>query len=1022
MADLNVALIVRLLDQVTSPAQKVRNAIRVIGNATKDFRRDFAKAFKSDFSTGRLEAAIERSENRISKARGRLMGAAAMAVTLGAPVIVAGNFEEKMIDFAILAEISTEQAAELEQKLDDLRKKTGKGKGELLDGLSAYVGKGLSLDSALASLEATGVASVATKSLMDEMANSGFSIMDNLDVDPSKLKKAFDIMATSGKEGSFELAAMARKFPEITAGAKSLKMEGIDAVASLSAALQVAMKAAGSEDQAATNLTNFMGKITAPDTVKKFKDFGVNVEKEMEIALKRGTDPLEHMLLVIREMTGGDAFKMGELFADKQVLDFLRAAIPNLEEFQRIRDKAAGADGILDKDAARVLKGFNAQWKLLKDSVTSALGASGALLPIMTDLMSSTRGVVEAVNSWTKANPELTATIVKGGAALLAFGIGTRLLGFGLALMSNGLLRTAALFFKFNDAGKNVSVVGRAFRATRWSASRLWRTGVGLSRFLSKPMRWGIQAIKWSSLVPTLHWARFVPKLSLFSRVFSLSWTSRLVPMLRWAKFIPMLALASRVFPFKWTTRLIPMLKWATFLPPKLALASLIIPLSWTGKLLPSFAAPLARFAGFRTAASAEISGLSRHVSRQSTAMSRSLSKLRWSAFGASLMMWQSIQSMPDSAEKLQGFQKRNRDAMDGGLRNVPGISQLITGYEKLFEKVHGKPPPGAGESPVVGQTDGEQTLGPRMPDPGAADHQDALRAEIARLTTEIASIKDGPMANTLRTPLRDQVSQIEAELDLSLKASAKQDRAADGPDQSKPRPRPPIGNDKISGAVQKALKPVANSIREASRRAPETSQRPRTATRLPVVRDDLRQAVSDALKPVQRRMAAAGTTTPNVSLRPRGSGRLPPVNAELAKAVSDALNPLAARLTARLAPSSSSRPRSPQRLPTLNADLSKAVADALKPLSNSLQNSMRQSEVRLAQTDYKAPQPNVDVISTFQSNNKIEVGVNISMPVTIKREQTVNNAAIAKEAGRKVGADTERAVRRGLDDAANAQ
>ncbi|WP_299152013.1 phage tail tape measure protein [uncultured Tateyamaria sp.] len=354
-----------------------------------------------------IAEAIERSEQRISQARGRLMGAAAMAATLAAPVIVAGNFEEKMIDFAILAEISGDRVAALDQQLDDLRRKTGKGKVELLDGLSAYVGKGLGLDEALASIEATGIAAVATKSMMNEMASSGFSIMDNLEVAPDRLKKAFDVMAVSGKEGSFELAAMARKFPEITAGAKSLKMDGVDAVASLAAALQVAMKAAGSEDQAATNLTNFMGKITAPDTVKKFKDAGTDIEKELKIALERGTDPLEHMLMVIEKMTGGDAFKMGELFADKQVLDFLRAAIPNLEEYQRIRDKAMGADGTLDADAERVLQGFNAQWKLLRDSVTAMLGPAGALLPIFTDLMTNARGFVEQVNAWTQANPEL---------------------------------------------------------------------------------------------------------------------------------------------------------------------------------------------------------------------------------------------------------------------------------------------------------------------------------------------------------------------------------------------------------------------------------------------------------------------------------------------------------------------------------------------------------------------------------------------------------------------------------------
>ena len=575
MNDLNVALVVRLLDQVTAPAQKVRNAIRVIGRETKSFRSDFATAFKSDFGVENLSAAMERSEQRISRARGRLMGAGAMALTLAAPVVVAGNFEERMIDFAILAEISGDRVAELDRQLDGLRKTTGKSKGELLDGLSAYVGKGLGLDEALASLEATGTASVATKSLMDEMANSGFSIMDNMDVAPAQLKKAFDIMASSGKEGSFELSAMARKFPEITAGAKALKMEGLDGVASLSAALQVAMKAAGSEDQAATNLTNFMGKITAPDTVKKFKKMGVNIEKELAIALERGVDPLEHMLLVIERMTGGDAFKMGELFADKQVLDFLRAAIPNLKEYQRIRDKAANSDGILDKDAARVLEGFNAEAKRLKDSVTALLGPAGTLLPIVTELMSDTRGLVEGMNAWTQANPELTATIVKGAGALMVFGIGTRVISFGLALMSGGLLRTASLFFKFNKAGKNISLVGRAFRATRWSAGKLLRTTWALTKAVAAPARWGIKAIKWGALIPRVAWRTVAGMLSWSTLITKLVWSGRYFSKIAWGPIASAVGVLGNtkagwgkfIKPIKWLSSallLFPPIKWAS--------------------------------------------------------------------------------------------------------------------------------------------------------------------------------------------------------------------------------------------------------------------------------------------------------------------------------------------------------------------------------------------------------------------------------------------------------------------------
>ncbi len=396
--------------------------------------------------------------------------------------------------------------------------------------------------------------------------------MDNLKVGANDLGRAFDIMAASGKLGSFELGAMARNFPTITASARALGVEGVQGVASLSAALQVAMKSAGSEDEAANNLTDFLGKLTAPDTLDKFADFGVDVEKELQLAIERGTDPLKHMLDVINKITGGDSFKMGELFADKQVLGFLRAAIPNLEEFRRIRDAALGSSGVIDADYERVIKGFNQSLRGLGSSVTSLLGGSGALLPIFTDLIQSTTVLVNQVNAWTQANPELTGTIVKGAAALVALSVGTTVARYGFALLGGGFLSTASLFLKFNEARRNVSIIGRALRGVS-GASRLAGRGVwGLAR--------GAAALT-SAVASPLRWSRFIPRLDLARFISRLTWTRNLIPSIPCAKFVG-----------------------------RLALASLIVPLRWTAVLLPSFGPTLARFQGFRRDVSTELTGV----------------------------------------------------------------------------------------------------------------------------------------------------------------------------------------------------------------------------------------------------------------------------------------------------------------------------------------------------------------------------------------------------------------------------
>ncbi len=469
MSDLTVALVVALKDQLTgAPAAKLKQTLEGISASGKKMGKDFSQAIKSGFSVDNIDEAIARNQQKFQQARGRLQGALAMAASVAIPIKLEADFEEAFIDFANVAEIPLDQRRRIEDLLIEASRETGKSKGELLAALSAYIGKGLDVQSGLDALIATGMTASATKSEIDDMANSGYAVMDNLNVAARDLSTAFDVMALSGKEGSFELKAMARKFPEITAGARSLKMQGIPAVAALSSALQLAMKAAGSEDQAATNLSNFLGKITAPDTVKKFAKFGVNVEKEMKLAQKKGVDVLDHMLTIIADKTGGDAFKMGELFADKQVLDFLRAIIPNLEEYRRQRDKVVKADGsTIAEDYGKVASGLNFHGRQLRNALGELVGSAGPLLPMMKSLTFEATQLVYALSNWTAANPELAATIVKVAAGLLMFGVASRVAAFALAAVRGPLIMLVSQFLKFDEAGKNVSNLARVFGAFR---------------------------------------------------------------------------------------------------------------------------------------------------------------------------------------------------------------------------------------------------------------------------------------------------------------------------------------------------------------------------------------------------------------------------------------------------------------------------------------------------------------------------------------------------------------------------
>ncbi|MGR3486039.1 MAG: phage tail tape measure protein [Paracoccaceae bacterium] len=926
-ADMNVSLTLRLLDQFTATGRRFNQWVdRTRGNADR-LGTSLGGAVRSRFSTANVEAALARSEERISAARGRLQGALGMALTLAAPVYMAGNFEEELIHFANLAEIGEERVGQLRGEIDQLRRDTGQSNTQVLTGLEALVGKGMGLDEAIASLRATGRLATATRADIAETANSGFAVMSNMKVAPDALAQAFDIMAASGKEGAFELGAMARHFPTITAGARALGIEGVEGVASLSAALQVAMASAGSEDQAANNLVNFLGKLTAPDTVRKFAEFGVDVQAELEGALSRGVDPLEHMLQVISDVTDGDAFKMGELFADRQVLDFLRAAIPGLEEYRRIRDVSLDAEGVVDADYARVMDGFNQSLRGARDAVTALFGASGVLLPILTDMLQGFTGMVNAVSTWTQENPELTATIVKGGAALLAFGVATRVASFGLALATGGIIRAASTFLLFDKEGRNVSRAARGWRAAARARRGLGRAMSGavprliLSSLVS-PLRWT------GRLIPRAPWVRLAGRLALSTLVSPLRWTAALLPMIPWTRRAGRLSWRSLIRPLVWGARaglrFIPVIGWA-LLAGELAWHLLIKPLGWDDW----------------------ISGIE---------WSRVIDQVSWWHFIpvigwgmlAGKLAWNLLVEPVDWAAWVRDIDWTRL------IRNLAWASVIpVIGWAAWFDFEW---------SSVLPDWDWGEII------PG-------LGAFLRKMGMEEPALMGAvrPQARPTIEGLNDRAAE------LRLDAAAAADHLAEVE-----RQLAQIGTGPAVDGMRIPLEQQAQDLRETLR------------------------AISSELDAI----AARGTVTgeggpapaaPLGSLRPAPRAPLSPA------AVGTSARPVARSMTLE-----------PAAAAALAAPIAEAVREGARQTQGSAgRRGTRGAAATVDPASYVAPQPNVEVESDFVSAPNVEVSVQVSMPISIDRRVQVDRAAVAAEAGRRAGRSAERAVRRGLDDAA---
>ncbi len=213
-------------------------------------------------------------------------------------------------------------------------------------------------------------------------------------------------LVVAGKLGRFEFKNMATEFPMLTAQMAKFGITGKEAVETLGAALQIAMLGTSSPSEAANNLKNFLTKINAPEAIKKFeKELKVDVTGVMTNAAAKGINPIE---AVLQKMTDKlkpqqaeidkimkkagisdkerekqvrtllEGTKVGKLYADMQVLDFLLPFLQNVAKYKEFKQqlKDSGVDVISDDFDSR-MRGMSQQ--LLHSLARSAHKPCGAL-------------------------------------------------------------------------------------------------------------------------------------------------------------------------------------------------------------------------------------------------------------------------------------------------------------------------------------------------------------------------------------------------------------------------------------------------------------------------------------------------------------------------------------------------------------------------------------------------------------------------------------------------------------------
>ncbi|EGH42757.1 phage tail tape measure protein [Pseudomonas syringae] len=489
-----------------------------------------SKAYKEMGRTARSAELQAKGRRQMSEGRETVKSSVGQAVVaagaLAIPTKVSADFGAIVRDIAIKAGIANKpQEAEMSRTIITTARDTGMERNQVADVVNQLVGAGMELSKALEYAPVAAKFVVGQGSEGTDTAKMINALGQNAKItDAKEMQQALEAIAYQGQAGSFEASDMAKWFPELLANMGSIGITGMDAVTQLGAMLQVQMKTAGSSDEAANNLKNWMGKIGASDTVDAYKKAGIDYEGSMQTGLQKGMSTLESSMALAQQYIQktdpkkaeamaaatakisketdpakakammeslSQALKTGDIFADMQVKAALTAYLQNKQLYNDLKSQSRNAAGILDKNLAERREGSSQKWAELSQAANDAMRSVGdAIRPATDAVAQGLTTVAQGITTVSDKMPNLAMGLTGAIGALLvaksafgAFKIGKGLMNLARGSVGGGAGKVQQVFVTNAKAAGVGSTAGAAPGAA--AAGRKARVaallGVGLT-------------------------------------------------------------------------------------------------------------------------------------------------------------------------------------------------------------------------------------------------------------------------------------------------------------------------------------------------------------------------------------------------------------------------------------------------------------------------------------------------------------------------------------------------------------
>ncbi|ECI9090634.1 phage tail tape measure protein [Escherichia coli] len=445
------------------------------------------------------------------------------------------SFQDKMIDMSITAKYDNKTRDALAGQIKGWALKYNQYQDELQEAVGSLISDNIDNLSDIGFLMPDiARAATATRTSSQDWAKVAAVWQNSLKGAARDFGAVQNIMAYAGDQGSFEIPDQV-KWMQSLAPMMAGVASGKEAVAEIGASLQIAKIGAGSTDEAANNFKNFLTKIFARDTQKQFADLGIDLQGSIASYKAAGISPIEGMLSVIERYLNAKSpealagfksamkikndtardealqalaknFGLGDMFADMQVMAFIRPMLANMDRYREIRAgalRAADNDLLASAYEQRLKSPLEATKALMVSSRDLAITLGDQLAPSFISLTQELLPLIQGAKHWVATHPQFVSGAFKLISALLAIKIATVGLKLGLNLLISPFVNVwkTAVLLRTNWRRLTTALGEGKLRWLVTGFSRLASGGLKLSKVLTGSLVRGImiagRAVLW---------------------------------------------------------------------------------------------------------------------------------------------------------------------------------------------------------------------------------------------------------------------------------------------------------------------------------------------------------------------------------------------------------------------------------------------------------------------------------------------------------------------------------------------